>query len=36
MKSTWGTILGTGVGLVIRILIALAMIATVLIDTLVW
>ncbi len=36
MKSTWGTILGTGVGLIIRILIALAMIATVLIDSLVW
>jgi uncharacterized protein len=36
MKSTWGTILGTGVGLVLRVLIALAMIATVLVDALWW
>lgn len=36
VKSTWGTILGTGVGLVVRLLISLAMIATVLIDALWW
>ncbi|MBE7494135.1 MAG: DUF456 domain-containing protein [Verrucomicrobiaceae bacterium] len=36
MKSTWGTIVGTGVGLVLRILIALAMITTVLVDALWW
>ncbi|MBK8094355.1 MAG: DUF456 domain-containing protein [Verrucomicrobiaceae bacterium] len=34
MKSTWGTIVGTGVGLVLRIGISVAMIATVLVDTL--
>jgi uncharacterized protein len=34
VKSTWGTLLGTGVGLVVRIMISLAMIATVLIDAL--
>ena len=36
VKSTWGTLLGTGVGLVVRLLISLAMVATVLIDTLWW
>lgn len=36
VKSTWGTLLGTGVGLVLRLLISLAMVATVLIDTLWW
>lgn len=36
VKSTWGTILGTTVGLFVRIAISLAMIATVLVDTLWW
>ena len=36
MKSTWGTVVGTTVGLILRIIIAFAMIATVLLDTLVW
>ncbi|MDZ4288540.1 MAG: DUF456 domain-containing protein [Prosthecobacter sp.] len=36
VKSTWGTLLGTGVGLVLRLLISFAMVATVLIDTLWW
>ncbi|HYF36756.1 MAG TPA: DUF456 domain-containing protein [Prosthecobacter sp.] len=36
VKSTWGTLLGTGVGLVLRFIISLAMVATVLIDTLWW
>ena len=36
VRSTWGTLLGTGVGLVLRLLISLAMVATVLIDTLWW
>jgi uncharacterized protein YqgC (DUF456 family) len=36
IKSTWGTLLGTGVGLVLRVLISLAMIATFLIDVLWW
>lgn len=34
MKSTWGTVIGTGVGLILRIGISVAMIATVLIDIL--
>lgn len=34
VKSTWGTLLGTGVGLIVRVLISLAMIATVLVDLL--
>ncbi len=34
VKSTWGTLLGTGVGLVIRVVLSLAMIATILIDAL--
>lgn len=36
VKSTWGTLLGTGVGLVLRLFVSFAMIATVLIDTLWW
>jgi uncharacterized protein YqgC (DUF456 family) len=36
VKSTWGTLLGTGVGLVLRLLISFAMVATVLIDALWW
>lgn len=36
IHSTWGTLLGTGVGLVLRVLISLAMIATFLIDVLWW
>jgi uncharacterized protein YqgC (DUF456 family) len=36
VKSTWGTLLGTGVGLVLRLVISVAMVATVLIDTLWW
>ncbi len=36
VKSTWGTLLGTGVGLVLRLIISIAMIATVLIDALWW
>lgn len=36
VKSTWGTLLGTGVGLVLRLMVALAMVATVLIDALWW
>ncbi len=34
VKSTWGTLLGTGVGLVLRLGISLAMVATVLLDAL--
>jgi len=34
VKSTWGTLLGTGVGLIVRLAISLAMIATVLLDIL--
>jgi hypothetical protein len=34
VKSTWGTLLGTGVGLVVRLGLSLAMIATVLADVL--
>lgn len=34
VKSTWGTVLGTGLGLVARLIISLAMVATVLIDAL--
>lgn len=36
VKSTWGTVLGTGLGLVARLGISLAMVATVLIDALWW
>jgi len=36
VKSTWGTLLGTGVGLVARLVISLAMVATVLVDILWW
>jgi uncharacterized protein YqgC (DUF456 family) len=32
VKSTWGTLLGTGVGLAVRFALALAMVATVLVD----
>lgn len=34
--SAWGSLLGTGVGLVLRLIVALAMVATVLIDALWW
>lgn len=36
VKSTWGTLVGTGVGLVARAAISLVMVATVLIDILWW
>lgn len=36
VKSTWGTLLGTGAGLVARVVISLLMVATVLVDTLWW
>ena len=36
VKSTWGTLLGTGLGLVARLAISLAMVATVLVDILWW
>jgi len=32
VKSTWGTLLGTGVGLAVRLVLALAMVGTVLVD----
>ncbi|MEZ5384127.1 MAG: DUF456 domain-containing protein [Prosthecobacter sp.] len=35
-KSAWGSLLGTGVGLVLRLVVSCAMIATFLIDALVW
>lgn len=35
VRSTWGSILGTGVGLVVRLVISLIMAATVFLDTLV-
>lgn len=35
-KSAWGSVLGTGVGMVLRLLIAMAMIATFFIDALWW
>lgn len=35
-KSTWGTIVGTGVGLVLRLVISLAMVAVFLVDALWW
>ncbi len=35
-KSAWGSLLGAGVGLVVRLIIALAMVATFLLDALVW
>lgn len=34
VKSTWGTLVGTGVGLIARLVISIAMVATVLIDIL--
>ncbi|TDU81059.1 hypothetical protein EI77_00361 [Prosthecobacter fusiformis] len=36
VKSTWGTLLGTGVGLIARLAISFAMVATVLMDILWW
>ena len=36
VKSTWGTLLGTGAGLLLRLLISLAMVATFLVDVLWW
>ncbi|MBB5034605.1 DUF456 domain-containing protein [Prosthecobacter vanneervenii] len=35
-KSAWGSLLGTGVGLVLRLIVALLMVATFLLDALVW
>jgi hypothetical protein len=35
-KSAWGSLLGTGVGLVLRLIIALGMVAAFLLDVLVW
>jgi uncharacterized protein YqgC (DUF456 family) len=32
VKSTWGTLLGTGVGLIVRVFVSLLMIITVLVD----
>jgi uncharacterized protein YqgC (DUF456 family) len=34
VKSTWGTLLGTGLGLVVRLVLSLGMILTVLVDIL--
>ena len=34
--SAWGSLLGTGVGLVLRLIVAFAMVATFLLDALVW
>lgn len=36
VKSTWGSVLGTGVGLVLRFVVSMAMVATILIDCLWW
>lgn len=36
VKSTWGTLLGTGVGLIARLVISFAMVATVVVDILWW
>jgi uncharacterized protein YqgC (DUF456 family) len=36
VKSTWGTLLGTGAGLAARLLLSLVMVATVLMDALWW
>lgn len=35
-KSAWGSLLGAGVGLVVRIVVSVAMVATFLLDALVW
>jgi uncharacterized protein YqgC (DUF456 family) len=35
-KSAWGSLLGTGVGLVLRLIVAFAMVATFFLDALVW
>lgn len=36
IKSTWGSVLGTGAGLVLRLIVSLAMVATFLVDALWW
>ena len=36
MKSTWGTLVGTGAGLVLRLAVSVAMVATFFLDALVW
>jgi uncharacterized protein len=36
MKSTWGTIVGTGAGLVLRLAVSLAMVAVFFVDALWW
>lgn len=35
-KSAWGSLLGTGVGLLLRLIVAFIMVATFLLDALVW
>ena len=35
-KSAWGSLLGTGVGLVLRLVVSFAMVATFLLDALMW
>ncbi|MCF7785216.1 MAG: DUF456 domain-containing protein [Prosthecobacter sp.] len=35
-KSAWGSLLGTGVGLVLRLILVVAMVATFFLDALVW
>lgn len=35
-KSAWGSLLGAGVGLLVRVIVSIAMIATFLLDVLVW
>jgi uncharacterized protein YqgC (DUF456 family) len=35
-KSAWGSLLGTGVGLVLRLIVALGMVGAFLLDVLVW
>ncbi len=34
VRSTWGSVLGTGAGIAVRVVISLIMIATILVDTL--
>jgi uncharacterized protein len=36
MKSTWGSVVGTGVGLITRVLLSLAMVLVFLVDALWW
>jgi uncharacterized protein len=36
MKSTWGTLVGTGAGLVLRLAVSIAMLATFFVDALWW